>query len=107
MREVVVDKAVNVMINLGKQTVLLDNQAEVGIIYPAMLEDVMVCDYKLRVIRVGGLQFIVLQQGYIPDFFPVYASEQTKAKALSFAEVEDKYPIMFIPCTCFIVHLPG
>jgi hypothetical protein len=29
-----------------------------------------------------------------------------RSNVLCFAEVEDKYPIMYVPCTCFIVHLP-
>jgi hypothetical protein len=31
----------------------------------------------------------------------------TKANVLSFAEVEEKYPINYIPCTCLTEHLPA
>jgi len=40
----------------------------------------------------------VSDKGYLQDFFQVYASEQTKANVLSYAEVEYKYPITYVPC---------
>ncbi len=44
----------------------------------------------------GGPQLIVDEEGVLDGFFPVYASEKTKANVLSFAEVEDLYDIMYI-----------
>jgi hypothetical protein len=54
---------------------------------------------------VGGFQMIVKEKGRLKDFFEVYASFETKENDISFAEVEDKYPISYIPHSGFIVHL--
>lgn len=43
--------------------------------------------------------------GYLPDFFEVYSSDQTKANVLCFADVEDKYKITYIQQEGFIVHM--
>ncbi len=43
---------------------------------------------------------------YLPDFFRVYTSSDTKANVLSFADVEDLYKIMYEPQESFTVHLP-
>ncbi len=45
------------------------------------------------------------KRGYLPDFFEVYTSAETKANVLSFAEVEDRYRITYVPKEAFIVHL--
>jgi hypothetical protein len=55
---------------------------------------------------VGGLQFTVNETGYLDEFFRVYASEDTHANVLSFVEVEDHFPIMYVPQESFMVHLP-
>jgi hypothetical protein len=44
--------------------------------------------------------------GYLDELFCVYASEETRANVLSFAEVEELYDIMYMPREAFIVHLP-
>ncbi len=44
--------------------------------------------------------------GYLDEFFRVYASEETRANLLSFAEVEELYNITYVPREAFIVHLP-
>lgn len=46
------------------------------------------------------------QTGYLEDFFRVYTSMDTKVNTLSFAEVEDLYPILHQPQESFTVHLP-
>ena len=38
-------------------------------------------------------------------FFPVYASEHTKANVLSFSDVEDLYDITYVRKRAFIVHM--
>jgi hypothetical protein len=48
---------------------------------------------------------VVDKKGYLPDFFEVDTSEETKANMLSFAEVEDKYRITYLPKEAFVVHL--
>jgi hypothetical protein len=86
--------------------VLLDNQADVSVMHPFMLEDIQTSNHKLRIKVFGGAQFTVTEKGNLPDFFPFYASKLTKANVISFAKGEDKYPIMYVPRTCFNVHLP-
>ena len=43
--------------------------------------------------------------GFLPDFFQVYASDETLANVLIFSNVEDKYNITYVPQESFIVHL--
>jgi hypothetical protein len=85
--------------------VLLDNQADISILHPSLLSDVRDAETKIRVKGIGGFQMVVKDKGMLKDFFEVYASEDTKANVLSFAEVEDVYPISYIPQIGFIVHL--
>ena len=49
---------------------------------------------------------VVNKVGYLPIFFKVYSSEKTLANVLSFSDVEDMYPITYVPGESFIVHLP-
>jgi len=60
----------------------------------------------VKVNGVGGLQLTVDHMGYLDEFFRVYASNETKANVLSFAEVEELYDIMYVPREAFIIHLP-
>jgi hypothetical protein len=53
----------------------------------------------------GGRQLVLTDEGYLPDFFQVYASEHTTVNILSFADVEAVYPITYTPCTSLTVHL--
>jgi len=90
-----------------KQTeVLIDNQADISIVHPRLLRNIMAADKKVKINRVGGHQFTVSETGYLDPFFSVYASTQTKANILSFAQVEDQYPITYTPQEAFTVHLP-
>jgi hypothetical protein len=54
---------------------------------------------------VGGPQLIVDEEGVLDGFFPVYASDKTKANVLSFADVEDLYDITYIRKRAFVVHM--
>jgi len=90
-----------------KQTeVLIDNQADISIVHPRLLRNIMAADKKVKINGVGGHQFTVSETGYLDPFFPVYASTHTKANILSFAQVEDQYPITYTPQEAFTVHLP-
>jgi hypothetical protein len=55
-----------------------------------LLMDVRPADKKIRVKVVGEVQLIVDKVGMLDGFFHVYASKNTKANVLSFAEVEDR-----------------
>jgi hypothetical protein len=50
---------------------------------------------------------VVSKKGELKNFFEVYASEDTKANILSFADVEDMYEITYIRGEAFVVHMPG
>ena len=70
-----------------KQTeVRIDNQADVSIVHPRLLRNIMAADKKVKINGVGGHQFTVSETGYLDPFFPVYASKHTKANILSFAQ---------------------
>jgi hypothetical protein len=73
--------------------VLLDNQANINMMHPMLLEDVRKSDQKIKVNREGGMQLIIKETGILPEFFDVYASMHTKANVLSFLDIDDKYDI--------------
>jgi hypothetical protein len=87
--------------------VLLDNQADVSIMHPRLLRQVIRADQPITVCGVGGKQLEVTHNGYLEDFFRVYASANAKPNVLSLAEVEDMYSVTYIPGQMFTVHLPG
>jgi hypothetical protein len=70
-----------------------------------LLRDVRKSQRRIRVKGVGGPQLIVDEEGVLDGFFPVYASEKTKANVLSFADVEDLYDITYICKRAFVVHM--
>ncbi len=105
VKEYTVNNVVQQHRRLLPSEVLLDNQANISVIHPMLLEDVRQADRKIKVNGVGGVQLIVEQTGRLPEFFNVYASTQTKANVLSFAEVEDKYKITYLRREAFVVHM--
>jgi hypothetical protein len=74
--------------------------------HPSLLREIEPAEETVRINGVGGHQFTVEREGYLDDFFKVYASEDTHANVLSFSEVEDMYQITYIPRESFTVHLP-
>ncbi len=88
---------------LLKTEVLLENQANISIINPCLLKNVR--QAKHRVKGVGGTQLIVDQVGDLDGFFEVYASEHTRANVLSFADIEDKYVVVYKEKEAFTVQL--
>ncbi len=105
IRVVQVHNAVDKNKKLVDDEVLLDNQVDISIIHPRLLQHVKDSEDRAKVNGVRGPQLIVNKTGYLPDFFEVYTSAETKANVLSFAEVEDKYRITYIPKEAFVVHL--
>jgi histidyl-tRNA synthetase len=85
---------------------LLNNQADISIVHPALLENVRPAEKEIKIKGVGGIQMKVNQVGDLPGFFQVYASEETRAKVLSFADVEDLYEISYVQKEAFLVHMP-
>jgi hypothetical protein len=100
-----VNSAVDESLKVGPNEVLLDNQTDISIIRPHLLVGVKQSDREISINGVGGLTLKVNQTGHLPDFFKVYASEDTLANVLCFSDVEDKYKITYIPQESFIVHL--
>ena len=86
--------------------VLLDNAADISIIHPSLLRNIMPTEKEIKINGVGGHQFTAGETGYLDPFFPVYASAHTNADILSFAQVEDAYPITYEAQDSFVVHLP-
>jgi hypothetical protein len=106
-REYTVNNAVHVTQVLAPTKVLLDNQAGISIIHLMLLNNVQKLEKRNRVKRVGGLQLIVDEEGILEGFFPVYASEKTKANVLSFADIEDLYNITYVQKRAFMVNMGG
>ena len=90
----------------SRNEVVLDNAADVSVVHPSLLRNLMPLEKSIRINGVGGHQFLVEQTGYLDPLFSVYASKETKANILSFAQVEDEYPITYVPQESFTVHLP-
>jgi hypothetical protein len=81
---------------LAPTEVLLDNQANISIIHPMLLKNVQLLERQIKVKGMGGLQLIVDEGGIVVGLFPVYASENTIANVLSFADIEDLYDITYV-----------
>jgi hypothetical protein len=81
--------AVHATKRLSLTKVLLDNQANISIIHPMLLEDIRPAPKKVKVNGVGGKQMIVDKMGMLPGFFRVYESEETRVNALCFLDIED------------------
>ena len=79
-----VNNAVDENLKVGPNEILLDNQADISIIRPHLLEGIKDSGNNIKINGVGGLTLTVSKTGYLPDFFQVYASEDTLANILSF-----------------------
>jgi len=86
--------------------VLLDNQADVSIIWPELLRQVQPSSEVVWVNGVGGVQLELQEMGYLDNFFQVYMSTQTRVNVLSFLDVEELYPITYEPFVGFTIHTP-
>jgi hypothetical protein len=91
----------------GKYDILLDNQADVSIVHPRMLCDVLPTKSPITVKGIGGKQLKAEHTGYLQEFFRVYASEQANPSVLCLSDVEDMYRVTYAPGEAFIVHLPS
>jgi hypothetical protein len=105
--EYTIHNAVNAMQKLKANEVLLDNQADVSIVHPVLLENVRPAERAIKIKGVGGIQMTVNQVGDLPGFFQVYASAETKANILSFVDIEDLYEISYMQKEAFVVHMPS
>ena len=73
--------------------VLLNNQADVSVAHPDLLQDLQQAEKTVRINGAGGFQFETSTKGHLQDFFPVYANKKTTVNILSFSEVEEEYEI--------------
>jgi hypothetical protein len=87
--------------------ILLDNQADVSVIRPDLLRDILLADVPITVSAIGGKQLTVHKMGYLQDFFRVYASINAEPNVLCLLDVEDMYKVTCIPGQAFVVHLPS
>ena len=62
---------------LTRSEVLIDNQANVSIIHPSLLRNIMPAERAVKINGVGGHQFTVKDTGFLDPFFQVYAREHT------------------------------
>jgi hypothetical protein len=77
------------------------------VFFPDLLRDVQTNTVKIKMNGLGGRQLVLTDEGYLPNFFAVYASVHTTVNILSLADVEAVYPITYNPCTSFTIYLPG
>jgi hypothetical protein len=105
MEEHMVTNAVHIMQGLLPMELLLDNQANISILHPMLLNNIKKVKQKIKVKGVGGTQLIVDMVGHLAGFFEVYASEHTKANVLSFVNIEDLYKITYTHKDLLIVHM--
>jgi hypothetical protein len=84
--------------------VLLDNQADISIIWPELLRQVQATSEVVRVNRVWCVQLELRETRYLDIFFQVYTSTETRVNVLSFSDVEELYPITYEPFVGFTVH---
>ena len=104
-RQVSVNSAVDPKVKVQPDWVLLDNQADISILHPRFLTDIETCA-PVRVNGIGGLTMVIDKTGYLKDpEIRVHSSEKAIANVLSFAEVEDKYEVTYLPQEGFVVHL--
>jgi hypothetical protein len=73
---------------------------------PCLLRCLKDAKSEVKVSGVGGVQLSMKKTGYLDNFFHVYASDDTRANVLCFADVEDMYDITYVPKEGFTVHLP-
>jgi len=85
--------------------ILLDNAANIRVMYPRRLKSVRPAGKKIRVKGVGGIQMVVEHVSDLEGFFEVYASDVAKANVLSFAAVEDMYNVMYNRGEGLTVHM--
>jgi hypothetical protein len=74
--------------------------------HPTLLSAIERMYVEIRVNGVGSAQLVTDRTGYLEDFFRVYASTDTRANVLSFADVEDLYDVTYDKGKSFTVHLP-
>jgi hypothetical protein len=90
----------------GKYDILLYNQADVSIVHPRLLCNVLPADLPITVKGIGGKQLKAEHNSYLQEFFKVYASEQANPSVLSLSDVVDLYKVSYVSGEAFIVHLP-
>ena len=101
----------------GKYDVLLDNQADVSIVHPSLLRDVLIAESPITVKGIGGKQLRASHMGYLEEFFHVYASNQVVPSFLSlsdgvamslvyyFKDIGIKSPAIYLLSSIWLVKL--
>jgi hypothetical protein len=74
--------------------VLLYNQADFNIFYPGLLSKFKDAQCRIKVKGLDGVQLIANEVGELIGY-PVYSSEQTKANALSFIDLQEMCDIKY------------
>ena len=86
-------------------TVLLDNQADISVVLTDLLEDIEECDL-VRINGIGTMQIVFNKTGYLRDLdIRVYTNRDMMCSVVSFAEIEDRYKILYLLREGFAVHL--
>jgi hypothetical protein len=68
-------KSVHSSQKFGKYNILLDNQADVSIIHPRLLHDLLLADSPITVNGICSKQLKAVNTGYLEEFFCMYSCE--------------------------------
>ena len=104
-REYSVHSVLDQCCKIKPDTILLDNQADISVVLTDLLEDIKECD-PVKTNGIGSMQILVNKTGYLRDLdIRVYTNRDVMCSIMSFAEIEDRYKVSYLPREGFIIHL--
>ena len=87
--------------------VLLDNQADVSVVHPALLHNIRPATRKCTVAGLSGHAMELPNVGDLDQFFPCTTADHLRASVLCQSDVEDMYDVTYVQGKSYTVHLPG
>ena len=85
--------------------VQLDPQANISVMDPRLLSNVVEADQPIEVVGLSGHGMKITEKGHLHGFFDTMASSEGTTNILCMADVEDKYDITYNPGKSFVVHM--
>ena len=86
--------------------VLLDNQADVSVVHPRLLNNVRPASRGCTVAGLSGHALELPNVGELDQFFTCKTADELRASVLCQADVEDIYEVTYRQGESFTVHLP-
>lgn len=78
-----------------KPTLLLDNQAKIHIVRPNLVTNIRCGDCDIPVFGIGKTPIVVNKLGTLGVLGEVYVSDEIPTSILSYANIEDNFPISY------------